>query len=60
MIGRRLIGERLKAAFQKLAGVFGARNKYQPELHYMRGPGPKSQVRLRQNRDKLATSQNSD
>jgi hypothetical protein len=39
--------EQLKKQFQKLLGVFGARDQYRPERHYMRGPGPKTSAQAK-------------
>lgn len=36
--------EQLKKRIKKLFSVFGGRDQYRPERHYMRGPGPKSSV----------------
>jgi hypothetical protein len=39
-------GQRLKAAIaRRLASIDGVLNPYRPELHYMRGPGPKWRAR---------------
>ena len=50
MNDRHAAAGRLKMILKKLADVFGARNKYRPERHYMRGPGPKSQIWSHQTR----------
>ena len=34
-------GMYLLAVFRAVVGVFTSRRRYRPELHYMRGPGPK-------------------
>jgi hypothetical protein len=39
-------GRRLKAAIaRRLAAIDSVLNPYRPELHYMRGPGPKWRAR---------------
>ena len=37
--------EMLKSLLQGIFGEFSARDRYRPERHYMRGPGPKSRAR---------------
>ena len=39
--GMAEFGAPLRAVWRRLAAIFGSR--YQPERHYMRGPGPKWQ-----------------
>lgn len=40
-----MVIEMLRALIQKILLSFGATDKYRPERHYMRGPGPKSRER---------------
>ena len=40
-----MVIEMLRALIQKIFRSFGAAEKYRPERHYMRGPGPKSRER---------------
>jgi hypothetical protein len=42
----------IAAGWQKLARI--ASNPYRPELHYMRGPGPKWRAKHRAHRDNAA------
>ena len=51
MNDRRSAAGRLKTILKKFTDVFGARNKYRRERHYMRGPGPKSQMWSHPTRD---------
>jgi len=37
--------EMLKSLLQKVIQQFSARDRYRPERHYMRGPGPRSRER---------------
>ena len=37
--------EMLKALIRKITPTFDASDKYRPERHYMRGPGPKAKER---------------
>ena len=37
--------EMLKALIRKIARAFDTPDKYRPERHYMRGPGPKAKER---------------
>ena len=37
--------EMLKALIRKIVLKYGAPDKYRPERHYMRGPGPKANER---------------
>ena len=40
-----MLVEMMKALLRKIFAGAGARDKYHPERHYMRGPGPKSKAR---------------
>ena len=35
----------LRSLLRRMIGDVSARNRYRPERHYMRGPGPKSRQR---------------
>lgn len=40
-----MLVEMVKALLRKIFPGAGAQDKYRPERHYMRGPGPKSKAR---------------
>ncbi len=40
-----MLVQMLKALLRKILLGPGAQDKYRPERHYMRGPGPKSKAR---------------
>ena len=40
-----MLVQMVKALLQKIVQGAGAKDKYRPERHYMRGPGPKSKAR---------------
>jgi hypothetical protein len=42
-----MIIEHIRRRFEALIRLFADPDRYRPERHYMRGPGPKSAARLR-------------
>jgi hypothetical protein len=41
---RRSFGTAFARLLRRIAAALGLSNRYRPELHYMRGPGPKSRA----------------